>query len=37
MIDLTLEQILGRTVYHYQLHLPIKEKKCCLSKYKNYC
>lgn len=30
MIDLTLEQVLGRTVYHYQLLLPIiwrKKKK----------
>lgn len=27
MIDLTLEQILGRTVYHYQLLLPIIWRK----------
>lgn len=27
MIDLTLEQTLGRTVHNYQLCLPIKEKK----------
>lgn len=27
MIDLTLEQTLGRTVHHYQLCLPIKKKK----------